>query len=753
MLERELKLKSSRVEALEKEVVKLREQLYGKPKAAERSTVAAPGSVGFGSTVSARPLREIVSPRRQVDPNAPPAPVPRVVSLGAAKMFKSSTEDDVPKERQVTYHAGKHKVTCPLPQEYVGVVDKNVEPSENLNLNLIRGLGAGRNLVYSANGQLYYTAGLVGVGLNTETWQQSFFNQHTEDVLCIAVHEGKGVAATGQLDPKGRCKPNILIWSLADRSLLKRIVFHDRAVINLQFSDDGKYLFSMGGDNDQTTAVWEWETFQHLKGKPVSPLTSIATCKFFNLADGWDCFGFKMVPGATDRYYPYVTMGRKHLSLWEFIPTDPNLKEEKGGRSKLVQTKLILVSHADKTQKVPEWYNGVAAVGENYYIHAQSGDLFKMKGASNVSSVGATLPGFGCVVRCPGGLAVAGQGKFGGRVVFWTDKELSQDSLPLPSKLYELKEPADFRPIGGCFHNGNLIVQLKSRQLVSVDIATGAARMIVDGHSGDVYGVYASPLGGSFASVAMDKTARFWSHGSTPLSADYRLDLKAGGKCVTYSPDGALVAIGTDNGSVMVVEASSYKVLANQKIAAEEISCLAFSPDGSCLAVGSLDQKVYVLNAGDLSKLQSMKGHTSSVMHVQWSADGQHLQTDSRDYQLMYWDVATGKAILRQMEIMDQVWAKWNSILGWPVQGIWNIEDDGTDVNNVDVSSQGHLLLAADDNGVIRLFTYPSLGGSKHKTCTGHSSHVTDARFNSDSSKVYSSGGNDFTVMEWNVSS
>ena len=46
----------------------------------------------------------------------------------------------------------------------------------------------------------------MGVALNTETWQQSFFNQHTEDVLCIAVHEGKGVAATGQLDPKGRCK-------------------------------------------------------------------------------------------------------------------------------------------------------------------------------------------------------------------------------------------------------------------------------------------------------------------------------------------------------------------------------------------------------------------------------------------------------------------------------------------------------------------------------------------------------------------
>lgn len=305
-------------------------------------------------------------------------------------------------------------------------------------------MGAGRNLLHSANGQLLYTGGLVGISLNTETWQQSFFNQHTEDVMCIAVHEGKGVAATGQLDPKGSSKPNILIWSLADRTLQKKIVYHERAVINLQFSDDGKYLFSMGGDNDQTTAVWEWEVFQQLKGKPVTPLTSTPTCKFFNLSDGWDCFGFRMIPGATDRYYPYITMGRKHLSMWEFFPTDPNLKEEKGGKSRLQEKKLFLVSHADKSQKVPEWNNGAVSIGDFYYVHTQTGDLYKLKGPNTVGSVSSTMPGYGCVVRVPGGLAVAGQGKFGGRIVYWSDKDLSQDTLPLPSKLYELKELRTF---------------------------------------------------------------------------------------------------------------------------------------------------------------------------------------------------------------------------------------------------------------------------------------------------------------------
>ena len=91
------------------------------------------------------------------------------------------------------------------------------------------------------------------------------------------------------------------MWSLSDRSILKRIVYHERAVINLQFSLDGKYLFSMGGDNSQTTAVWEWETFQQFKDKAVSPVTSIGTMKLLSASDGWDCFGFWMIPGATDK--------------------------------------------------------------------------------------------------------------------------------------------------------------------------------------------------------------------------------------------------------------------------------------------------------------------------------------------------------------------------------------------------------------------------------------------------------------------
>ena len=58
----------------------------------------------------------------------------QVVGLGDTKVYKSSTADDVPVERRAQYHAGKTKITVSLPAEYVGVVPRNAEPTETLQV-------------------------------------------------------------------------------------------------------------------------------------------------------------------------------------------------------------------------------------------------------------------------------------------------------------------------------------------------------------------------------------------------------------------------------------------------------------------------------------------------------------------------------------------------------------------------------------------------------------------------------------------
>ena len=66
-------------------------------------------------------------------------------------------------------------------------------------------------------------------------------------------------------------------------------------------------------------------------------------------------------------------------------------------------------------------------------------------------------------------------------------------------------------------------------------------------------------------------------------------------------------------------------------------------------------------------------------------------------------------------------------------------------------------IVTADDFGMVRLFTYPSLKGDgrgkgnlpQHKAYRGHMSHVMNVRFLSHDTHVISVGGNDCCTFQW----
>lgn len=63
----------------------------------------------------------------------------------------------------------------------------------------------------------------------------------------------------------------------------------------------------------------------------------------------------------------------------------------------------------------------------------------------------------------------------------------------------------------------------------------------------------------------------------------------------------------------------------------------------------------------------------------------------------------------------DTEWATWSLSLGWPVQGIFEPEMDGTDINAVDRSNNTYgdsgmkLVATSDDRGHVRILEYPCL--------------------------------------------
>lgn len=105
-------------------------------------------------------------------------------------------------------------------------------------------------------------------------------------------------------------------------------------------------------------------------------------------------------------------------------------------------------------------------------------------------------------------------------------------------------------------------------------------------------------------------------------------------------------------------------------------------------------------------------------------------------------------------EVRDVKWATATCPLSWGVQGVWPAGVDGTDVNTVARSPDGKLLASGDDYRRVKLFRYPCpKENSRFKAYKGHAEHVCNVRFNYDGKYVFSVGGLDKCILQFEVKS
>ena len=60
------------------------------------------------------------------------------------------------------------------------------------------------------------------------------------------------------------------------------------------------------------------------------------------------------------------------------------------------------------------------------------------------------------------------------------------------------------------------------------------------------------------------------------------------------------------------------------------------------------------------------------------------------------------------MKYKDEKWATYTAIYGWHVLGVWPTLSAGCDINAVDRSNKGDILVTADDYSGIKIFRYPA---------------------------------------------
>jgi microtubule-associated protein-like 6 len=636
------------------------------------------------------------------------------------------------------------------PSDPAQAVTSDLPPTVDVSLEYVHGYRAKdcrNNVIWSQN-CLYYNAAGLAVCLEPRDNTQTFFDEHQDDVISIAHCPATDNFATGEIGPK----PRLFVWSAKGMKPLGRLEGGViKGIVGLAFSPKGDYLVATCIDDNHHVALYDLRTM------------SLVAC------EKGDTANILAVDFTSDT--EFSTVGLRHFKSWKVGPT---LKGSRGNFGKasdrLVCGKRFKGSLlcGSVTGELQLWSGG--SVSKILKVHKSTLDAICVTSGNHVLTGGRdgklnVLDSTLTLVHC---LDLNGCVK----------QSLSNQirSISIDSRETEVFIGTFSAEIFSLSSNKSLLLAAPNTDKLNV-------RRLLSGHyarnaqwTNEIWGLTA--LSNSrYITVSDDGTLRLWSAvehrelnclkmdvdiKGVPLEKDKVTgDLVDSAKLrsVAVCQEEKHVAVGCLDGTVRIVNVEKWqqiRIIRNRK---RWISDIKYSPNNEFMAVGSHDAIIDIYKVTDKYRLMfSMKKHSAFITHLDWSLDSNYLHSNCGAHELLFFDANTGRQLTSGASALrDEAWATWSCVLGWPVQGIFKENWDGTDIDMVDRSHgrtrEGRQVIAvANDFGKIDLYNFPCLRKSAQSMqLRGHSSHVTNVKFSPDDEFLFSTGGEDQTVMQWKI--
>ncbi|MEH2229387.1 MAG: NB-ARC domain-containing protein [Nostoc sp.] len=274
-------------------------------------------------------------------------------------------------------------------------------------------------------------------------------------------------------------------------------------------------------------------------------------------------------------------------------------------------------------------------------------------------------------------------------------------------------------------------------------VVDGQPVLTLQGHTGWIWAVTFSPDGKTLASCSHDWLIRLWDVQSLDFELSHPANLAEvrdanpiPGAClntlrghshrvwtIAFSPDGQLLASGSDDQTIRLWNAQDGTCLAVLQGHTGGVTSVRFSPNGKLLASAGEDASIRLWNVDRRTTLKTLQGHSRWVRTVTFSPDGQLLASGSEDGTIRLWQVETGVCF-----------KTLQGHTGW--------------VTSLSFNPNGQTLASSSEDASVRLWNVQD--GTCFKLLQGHSSCVWKVAFNPDG-QILASGSADLSARLWDV--